>query len=62
MTKPRGANEEPKQWAILTIDDSHNEMEALAFAKTYEKMRSWMPEAVETPVLGFIITRDMDKS
>ena len=51
MTKPRGANEEPKQWAILTIDDSHNEMEALAFAKTYEKMRGWMPEAVETPVL-----------
>ena len=51
MTKPKGANEEPKQWAILTIDDSHNEMEALAFAKTYEKMRNWMPEAVETPVL-----------
>ena len=26
-------------------------MEALAFAKTYEKMRDWMPEAVETPLL-----------
>ena len=51
MTKPKNANEEPKPWAILTIDDSHNEMEALAFAKTYEKMRDWMPEAVETPVL-----------
>ena len=51
MTKPKNANEEPKQWAILTIDDSRNEMEALAFAKTYAKMAGWMPGAVETPVL-----------
>ena len=51
MTKPKSAKEEPKAWAILTIDDSHNEIEALAFAKTYEKMAGWMPEAVETPVL-----------
>ena len=51
MAKPKNANEEPKPWAILTIDDSHNEIEALAFAKTYEKMRDWIPEAVETPVL-----------
>ena len=51
MTRPKSAKEEPKAWAILTIDDSHNEIEALAFAKTYEKMAGWMPEAVETPVL-----------
>ena len=51
MSKPKKPNEEPKPWAILTIDDSHNEMEALAFAKTYAKMADWLPSAVETPVL-----------
>ena len=51
MTKPKTAKDEPKPWAILTIDDGHDEIEALAFAKTYEKMRGWIPEAVETPVL-----------
>ena len=51
MSKPKGPNDEPKPWAILVIDDSRNEMEALAFAKTYAKMRDWMPDAVETPVL-----------
>ena len=51
MSKPKKPNEEPKPWAILMIDDSRSEMEALAFAKTYAKMADWLPDAVETPVL-----------
>ena len=51
MSKPKGPEGEPKPWAILQIDDSHDEMEALAFAANYEKMKDWMPGAVETPVL-----------
>jgi DNA polymerase III alpha subunit len=51
MSKPKSPNEEPKPWAILTIDDSQDEIEALAFAKTYAKMADWLPGAVETPVL-----------
>jgi DNA polymerase-3 subunit alpha len=51
MSKPKKAGDEPQPWAILTLDDSCEEMEALAFAKTYAKMSDWMPQAVETPVL-----------
>ena len=51
MSKPKGPNGEPKPWAILEIDDSRDVMEALAFAATYDKMKDWMPGAVETPVL-----------
>ena len=51
MSKPKGVNGEPKPWAILEIDDSRDVMEALAFAATYDKMKDWMPGAVETPVL-----------
>ena len=51
MSRPKGPNGEPKPWAILTIDDSHDAMEALAFAATYDKMKDWLPGAVETPIL-----------
>lgn len=51
MSKPKGPEGEPKPWAILVIDDSHSEMEALAFAAVYDKMKDWLPGAVETPVL-----------
>ncbi len=51
MSKPKGVNGEPKPWAILEIDDSHDVMEALAFAASYEGMKDWMPSAVGSPVL-----------
>ena len=51
MSKPKGPAGEPKAWAILVIDDSQNEMEVLAFTAAYDKMKAWLPDAVETPVL-----------
>ncbi len=51
MSKPKGPSGEPKPWAILVIDDSQSEMEVLAFAAAYDKMKDWLPGAVESPVL-----------
>ncbi len=51
MSKPKGPSGEPKPWGILQIDDSHDEMEVLAFAASFEKVKDWIPGAVDTPVL-----------
>ena len=51
MSKPKKEGELPQPWAILVLDDSENEMEALAFAKTFAKYKDWLPESVDRPVL-----------
>ena len=51
MSKPKKEGELPQPWAILTLDDSEGEMEALAFAKTYAKYKTWLPDEVDRPVL-----------
>lgn len=55
MSKPKDPKDVPKPWAILLLDDGESEMEALCFAKTYEKLKEgeehWLPGAVDTPVL-----------
>ena len=48
---PKHPDKAPQQWAILAIDDESVETEALAFAKTFEKIKDWIPNAVDTPVL-----------
>ena len=51
MSKPKKEGDVPQPWAILVLDDGENEMEALAFAKTFAKYKEWLPEAVDQPVL-----------
>ncbi|MBR4654886.1 MAG: DNA polymerase III subunit alpha [Kiritimatiellae bacterium] len=51
MSKPKKEDELPQPWAILSIDDSEGEMEALAFPKTYAKYKDWLPEEVDHPVM-----------
>ena len=51
MSKPKKEGELPQPWAILVLDDSEGEMEALAFAKTFAKYKTWLPEEVDRPVL-----------
>ena len=51
MSKPKKEGDLPQPWAILVLDDGENEMEALAFAKTYAKYKDWLPESVDQPVL-----------
>ena len=51
MSKPKKPGDLPQPWAILAIDDGENEIEALAFSKTFAKYKDWLPDEVERPVL-----------
>jgi len=51
MSKPKKEGDVPQPWAILEIDTGEGVTEALAFAKTYAKMKDWLPNCVDQPVL-----------
>ncbi|MCQ2388229.1 MAG: DNA polymerase III subunit alpha [Kiritimatiellae bacterium] len=51
MSKPKKEGETPQPWAILEIDTGEGVTEALAFAKSYAKMKDWLPNCVDQPVL-----------